>query len=84
MSLDLSPLTSLTTSEFTTLQRLWRLAELPPTHGYATAVVAIVAASDHSLAAILAVVDFDDAHSVAFALEALRNGHSDFRHLVTS
>jgi hypothetical protein len=84
MSLDLSPLTSLTTSEFTTLQRLWRLAELPPTYGYATAVVAIAVASAHTLAATLAAADFDDAHSVASALEALRNWHSDFRHFVTS
>ena len=62
---------TLTTQQLATLQRLWHIAGLPPVLGYGTAVLAISAASDRTLADMLSSVDFDNAGSVADAVEAL-------------
>jgi hypothetical protein len=62
---------SLTTSQLETLQRVWGIGGLPPASGYAATFVAMAAATDQTLAATLAVVDFDDADSVTSAVAEL-------------
>ena len=66
-----APSASLTTSHLETVQRVWRIAGLPPTSGYAATFLAIAVATDQTLAATLTTVDFDDADSVANAVEEL-------------
>jgi hypothetical protein len=61
----------LTTSHLETVQRVWRIAGLPPTYGYAATFLAIAVATDQTLAARLTTVDFDDADSLANAVEEL-------------
>jgi hypothetical protein len=62
---------SLTSQQLATLQLLWHVAGLPPVLGYGTAVLAMSVASDRTLADMLSSVDFDNAASVADAVEAL-------------
>ena len=62
---------SLTTPRLESLQRVWHIAGLPPTSGYAATVLAMAVASDQTLAATLTTVDFDDAEAVANAVEEL-------------
>jgi hypothetical protein len=62
---------SLTSQQLATLQLLWHVAGLPPVLGYGTAVLAMSVASDRTLADMLSSVDFDNAASVAGAVEAL-------------
>ena len=61
----------LTRPQLATLQRLWHIARLPPVSGYGASVLAIAAASERTLADMVASVDFDNAASVADAVEAL-------------
>jgi hypothetical protein len=61
----------LTSSQLATVQRLWRIAGLPPVSGYASTFLAIAVASDTTLANMLSSVDFDNAGSVADAVDAL-------------
>jgi hypothetical protein len=61
----------LTTSQLETVQRVWGLAGLPPASGYAATFLAIAVATNQTLAATLAAVDFDDADSVTNAVEKL-------------
>jgi hypothetical protein len=63
---------SLTSSQLATTERLWQIAGLPPVTGYGSALLAIGVASDPTLANLLPLVQFDDADSVAAAVEALR------------
>ena len=62
---------SLTTSQLEAVQRVWGIAGLPPTSGYAATVLAMSVATDQTLAATLTAVDFDDADSVTNAVEEL-------------
>ena len=62
---------SLTTSQLESVQRVWHLAGLPPTSGYAATFLAMTVSSDPTLAATLTTVDFDDAESVANAVAQL-------------
>ena len=62
---------SLTSQQFATLQLLWHVAGLPPVLGYGTAILAMSVASDRTLPDMLSSVDFDNAGSVADAVEAL-------------
>ena len=62
---------SLTSQQLATLQLLWHVAGLPPVLGYGTALLAMSVASDRTLADMLSSVDFDNAGSVADAIEAL-------------
>jgi hypothetical protein len=61
----------LTTSQLETVQRVWGLAGLPPTSGYAATFLAIAVATNQTLAATLDAVDLDDADSVTNAVEKL-------------
>jgi hypothetical protein len=71
---------SLTTSQLETVQGVWRIAGLPPASGYAAAFVEISVATNETLAATLASVDFGDAGSVANAVdELLRSRELTFR-----
>jgi hypothetical protein len=62
---------SLTSAQLATLQRLLHLAGMLPVSGYETALLATAVASTPTLADVLCSVDFDDADSVADAVEAL-------------
>ena len=62
---------SLTTSQLESVQRVWHIAGLPPTSGYAATCLAMQVASNQTLAATLITVDFDDAESVASAVDKL-------------
>ena len=62
---------TLTSQQLATLQLLWHVAGLPPVLGYGTAVLAMCVASDRTLPEMLSSVDFDNAGSVADAIEAL-------------
>jgi hypothetical protein len=62
---------SLTTAQLAMVQRVWHLAGWPPVSGYGTVVLAVTVAANGPLAATLTTVDFDDASSVAHAVEAL-------------
>jgi hypothetical protein len=62
---------SLTTSQLESVQRVWRIAGLPPTSGYAVTFLAMAVAANQTLAETLTTVDFDDAESVANAVEEL-------------
>jgi hypothetical protein len=62
---------SLTSPQLATLQRLWRIAGLPPVSGYGAAVLAIAVASDRRLPDMLASVDFDNASTLADSVETL-------------
>jgi hypothetical protein len=62
---------SLTSPQLASLQRIWHIAGLAPVSGYGTVVLAIAVASDWTLADMLASVDFDNAGSVADAVEAV-------------
>jgi hypothetical protein len=62
---------SLTSPQLATLQLLWHGAGLPPVLGYGIAVLAMSVAADRTFADMLSSVDFDDARSVADAVEAL-------------
>jgi hypothetical protein len=62
---------SLTTSQLESVQRVWHIAGLPPTSGYSATFLAKAVASNQTLAATLTTVDFDDAESVAIAVEEL-------------
>lgn len=63
---------SLTTPQLDKLQRLWHISGLAPTSGYGTAALAAAVASHSALADTLASLDFDDSHSVAKGVGALR------------
>ncbi|MEP7114809.1 MAG: hypothetical protein ABI862_16190 [Ilumatobacteraceae bacterium] len=73
VSLQASPTRSatLTTSQLESVQRVWEIAGLPPTSGYAATFLAMAVASSPTLAATLTSVDFDDADSVLRAVEEL-------------
>jgi hypothetical protein len=73
VSLETPPARSarLTTSQLETAQRVWGIAGLPPTSGYAATFLAIAVATNPTFATTLAAVDFDDADSVANAVEEL-------------
>ena len=62
---------NLTSQQLATLQLLWHVAGLPPVLGYGTAILAMSVASDRTLADMLSSLDFDNAGSVADAVEAL-------------
>ena len=62
---------SLTTSQLETVQRVWDSARLPPISGYAATFLALAVATNPTLAATLTTVNFDEADSVAAAVEAL-------------
>jgi hypothetical protein len=62
---------SLTSAQLATLQRLWHIAGLTPVSGYGTALLATAVAFAPTLADMLSSVDFDNAGSVADAVEAL-------------
>ena len=62
---------SLTTQQLATLQRLWHIAGLTPVSGYGTALLATAVAFDPTLTDMLSSVDFDNAGSVADAVEAV-------------
>ncbi|MCU1399969.1 MAG: hypothetical protein JWN62_3078 [Acidimicrobiales bacterium] len=62
---------SLTSSQLAKVERLWQLAGFPPVSGYGTALLAIGVASDETITDMLPSVNFDDAGSVAPAVEAL-------------
>jgi hypothetical protein len=62
---------SLTSSQLATVQGLWHIAGLPPVSGYGTALLATAVASDPTLADMLPSVNFDDAGSVAAAVQVL-------------
>ena len=63
--------TSLTSSQLETVQCVWDRAGLPPTSGYAAAFLATAVATNAIPAATLTTVNFDEAESVAAAVEAL-------------
>ena len=63
--------TSLTTPPLESVQRVWHVAGLPPTSGYAATFLALAVASNPTLAATLTTVNFDDAESVANAVATL-------------
>ncbi len=73
VSLRTSPARSatLTTQQLESVRRVWHIAGLPSTSGYATAFLAIAVASNPTLAARLTSVDFDDAESALNAVEEL-------------
>jgi hypothetical protein len=71
---------SLTTSHLEAVQRVWRIAGLPPTAGYAATLLAIAVATNKTLAATLTTVNFDDADSVANAVEELLQWRQHFPH----
>lgn len=73
VSLQTSPTRSatLTTAQLESVQRVWEIAGLPPTCGYAATFLAMAVASHPALAATLTSVDFDDAESVLNAVEEL-------------
>jgi hypothetical protein len=62
---------SLTTSQLETVQRVWGIAELAPTSGYAATFLAMAVAMNHTLTATLDTVDFDDPDSLSNAVEQL-------------
>ena len=61
----------MTTSQLESVQRVWQVAGLPPTSGYAATFLAMAVASNPAFATTLTTVDFDDAESVANAVEEL-------------
>jgi hypothetical protein len=61
---------SLTSPQLVTMQRLWHIAALPPVSGYGRTFLAVAATSDPALANMSS-VDFDNAGSVAGAVDAL-------------
>ncbi|MCU1395595.1 MAG: hypothetical protein JWM34_4023 [Ilumatobacteraceae bacterium] len=63
---------SLTGPQLEIAQRLWNLAGLPPVSGYASALLAVGLGSDPVVAERLLSVDFDNATSVADAVDVLR------------
>jgi hypothetical protein len=62
---------SLTSSQLVTMQRLWHIAALPPVSGYGSTFLAVAATSDPTLADMSSSVDFDNACSLARAVDAL-------------
>jgi hypothetical protein len=62
---------SLTSQQLATLQLLWHASGLPPVLCYGIAVLALSVATDGTLADMLSSFDFDNAASVADAVEAL-------------
>ena len=55
---------SLTTLQLEAAQRVWGIAGLPPTSGYAATILAMAVATDQTLAVTMTAVDFDDADLV--------------------
>lgn len=53
------------------MQRVWGIAGLPPTSGYASTFVVMAVATDQTLVATLTTVQLDNADSVANAVEQL-------------
>ena len=66
-----APSASLTTSQLEAVQRVWDIAGLPPTSGYAATFLALAVATNPTLAETLTTINFDEADSVATAVEAL-------------
>ena len=68
---------SVTTSEFAAVQRLWSIAGLPPTSGYGAVILAVLFASAPALVDMVSSVDFEDAEAVADAVDALLRWRDD-------
>jgi len=68
---------SVTTSDFAAVQRLWSIAGLPPTSGYGAVILAVLVASAPALVDMVSSIDFDDAVAVADAVDALLHWRDD-------
>jgi hypothetical protein len=69
---------SLTTPQLEVVERVWQLAGWLPVSGYGLFALAAIVAANHTLAATLTSVEFDDPKSVASAVRAL---HDSREHL---
>jgi hypothetical protein len=66
----------LTTRQLEMVQRVWQLAGWSPVSGYGLVALAASVAANGQLTATLTSVDFDDASSVANAVQALHDSRA--------